>query len=354
MRLAKALGLRSLPVAAAGAPRHGSKMSEDPQSSAPELSIIVVNWNTREITLECLQSALDETRDTRIEILVVDNGSKDGSAEAIAARFPGITLLAESENHGFAKANNIAAEKARGRHILLLNSDTIVLDRAIDRLMAFARATPQARVWGGRTLFGDRSLNPTNAWGRVTVWSALCFALGLTMLFPRSNLFNPEALGGWDRSSERQVDIVSGCFFLIEADLWRELGGFDPAFFMYGEEADLCARARALGARPLVTPEATIVHLGGASTTRISTVAYVFGAKVELARRSMGRAGAALVRWLLLASVANRRLAYRLAAMLRGGRGDDKASLWSEVWRLRHIWRDGPVSAADAASALGR
>ena len=84
---------------------------------------------------------------------------------------------------------------------------------------------------------------------------------------PNSALFNPEAFGGWDRSSVRNVDIVSGCFFLINRTLWDRLGGFDPAFFMYGEEADLCLRARKLGARPIVSPSATIVHYGGASTS---------------------------------------------------------------------------------------
>ena len=149
--------------------------------SHPELSIIVVNWNTREITLECLRSLYRETRDTDFEVLLVDNGSADGSADAIAAEFPQVRLLREAVNHGFAKANNIAAELARGRYLLLLNSDTVVLDLAIDKLMHFARATPQAGIWGGRTLFGDRRLNPSSAWGKVTPWSTLCFALGLTL-----------------------------------------------------------------------------------------------------------------------------------------------------------------------------
>lgn len=308
----------------------------------PELSIIVVNWNTRDLTLACLRSLFDQTRETAFEVLLVDNGSHDGSAAAIAAAFPQVRLFAETRNHGFAAANNLAALHAKGRYILLLNSDTEVLDGAVDWLMAFARATPQARIWGGRTVFADGRLNPQSAWGRVTLWSTLCFALGLTKAFPDSPLFNPEGLGGWDRGSERAVDIVSGCFFLIEAGLWRDLGGFDPLFFMYGEEADLCARARRHGAAPRVTPDATIIHHGGASTTAIDMASYVSGAKVELARRTMNPLAAGLTRALLIGAVAVRAAAYGLLARLRPA-SRATADQWARVWARRAEWRDGPI-----------
>lgn len=311
-------------------------------TAPPELSIIVVNWNTRDLTLACLRSLFDQTRETAFEVLLVDNGSHDGSAAAIAAAFPQVRLFAETRNHGFAAANNLAALHAKGRYILLLNSDTEVLDGAVDRLMAFARATPQARIWGGRTVFADGRLNPQSAWGRVTLWSTLCFALGLTKAFPDSPLFNPEGLGGWDRGSERAVDIVSGCFFLIEAGLWRDLGGFDPLFFMYGEEADLCARARRQGAAPRVTPDATIIHHGGASTTAIDMASYVSGAKVELARRTMNPLAAGLTRALLIGAVAVRASAYGLLARLRPA-SRATADQWAKVWARRGQWRNGPI-----------
>jgi GT2 family glycosyltransferase len=113
----------------------------------PAVSIIIVSYNTRQLTLECLRSVVAETR-IPYELIVVDNASSDGSAEAIAREFPEICLMAETENHGFAKANNIAAERAHGAHILLLNPDTVVLDSAIDKLVALARAKPEAKIWG--------------------------------------------------------------------------------------------------------------------------------------------------------------------------------------------------------------
>ena len=119
---------------------------------APVLSILVVSYNTRDMTLECLRSVIAQTR-TPFELIVLDNASSDGSAEAIAVEFPDITLLAETRNHGFARANNIAAEHAKGEYLLLLNPDTIVLDGALDKLLTFARRAPDARIWGGRTVF---------------------------------------------------------------------------------------------------------------------------------------------------------------------------------------------------------
>src|SRR5690606_35725860 len=116
-----------------------------------------------------------------------------------------------------------------------------------------------------------------------------CVATGLSSLFRGSSLFNPEGYGGWKRDTVREVDIVSGCFFLIRRELWERLGGFDPAFFMYGEEADLCLRARKLGARPMVTPEATIVHYGGASErVRADKMVRLLQAKALLIRRHWG------------------------------------------------------------------
>ncbi|MBL6720958.1 MAG: glycosyltransferase family 2 protein [Planctomycetes bacterium] len=234
---------------------------------APLVSIVVVSYRTKDLTLTALRTVFDQTEAGTFELLVVDNASDDGSADAIAEEFGDrLTLIRSEENLGFAWANNLAAERARGEYLLLLNPDTEVLDRAIDRLLEFARTRPQAGIWGGRTLFKDRSLNPASCWQRITPWSTVCMATGLRAVFKESNLFNPEGIGGWRRDSEREVDIVVGCFLLTRLETWRALGGFDLRYFMYGEEADLCLRARALGCRPAITPEAEIIHLVGASS----------------------------------------------------------------------------------------
>jgi GT2 family glycosyltransferase len=310
-------------------------MTADPDT---DLSIIIVNWNTREMTLACLRSVYAQTRATAFEVILVDNGSHDGSAEAIAAEFPQVRLLAETVNHGFAVANNIAAKVARGRLLLLLNSDTVVLEGAIDTLVAFARAHPDAGIWGGRHVFADGSLNSTSAWRALSLWSVLCFALGLTILFRRSNLFNYEAMGGWRRDTERRVDIVTGAFLLIDANLWRRLDGFAAEFFMYGEETDLCARARAIGSRPFTTPAATIIHYGGGSTAvRSDAFIRILDAKIKVARRTLNGISAEVVRWLFLLAVVNRAVGYGLIALVNNSAGK-AARQWREVLRRRAEW----------------
>lgn len=308
-----------------------------------DLSIIVVSFNTKVMTLAALDSVYAETLDLAYEVIVVDNASHDGSAEAIAAHPGRPRLVALAQNIGFARANNLAAASARGRQILLLNPDTIVQSRAIDLLAAFSKAHPDAKIWGGRTLFADGSLNPSSCWGRMTPWRLFCRASGLTALFPRSEWFNGEAYGGWPRNRVREVDIVSGCYFLVDRDLWQRLGGFDPLFFMYGEEADLCLRAHALGARPMVTPAATIVHYGGASErARSDKMVRLLSAKASLVERHFAPRWRRIGLDLLAAWPLTRMLALEAAARLTGNpRHAEAAAVWAEIWRRRTEWRGG-------------
>lgn len=320
----------------------------------PELTILIVSYNTREMTLACIESALRETTETSSEIIVVDNGSTDGSAAAIATRFPGVQLHTLKENLGFAGGNNFAAHYASGALLLLLNPDTVVRNGAIDRLVACARTHPRAGIWGGRTIFADGSLNPTCCWRRITLWNAFCRASGLTGLFPNSALFNSEAYGGWRRDRVRHVDIVSGCFFLIRKSLWTRLAGFDPRFFMYGEEADLCLRARASGARPIFTPAAEIIHHGGASErTRTGKMCKLLAAKIALIdrhwhwpQRPLGRA--LLAAWPLsrLAALAPMALLARIVALKGSGAYGESYWAWREIWRRRGEWIAGYAARA--------
>lgn len=312
----------------------------------PVVSVMLVNWNTREMTLECLRTVFSQTRDIPFEVIVVDNGSHDGSAEAIRAEFPQVILMAEKDNHGFALATNISVERARGKYVLLLNTDTLVLDRAIERLVGFAQQRPEARIWGGRTLFEDRTLNPTSCWGHITPWSVTCSATGLAKAMAGSAVFNPEGYGGWQRDSEREVDIVQGSFFLIEKAFWDQLGGFDRTFFMYGEEADLCARARLLGARPRITPDATIVHFGGRSTTVFANkIVYVLGSRIGMIERYFPTGWRWYGKAMTLFWAGWRSFVYRCAAALFP-RYREAAQQWTNAWQRRSEWRNGPLQRA--------
>src|SRR5690606_12119132 len=205
-----------------------------------DASILIVSYNTRDYTLRCLESVHRQARGVDHEVVVVDNASADGSAEAIAAAFPTVRLVVSSENLGFARAVNRAAEDATGEYLLLLNPDTELVDDAVTTIVGFARGLGRDAIVGGRTLHADGTLNPTSCWKAPTPWSTFSRGIGLATLLPRSRWFDPESLGHWQRDSVREVEIVSGCFMLVRRETWRRLGGFDPVFFVYGEDADLC------------------------------------------------------------------------------------------------------------------
>jgi GT2 family glycosyltransferase len=322
------------------------------EAPAPRVSILVISYNTRAMTLDCLRSLKAETT-VPYEVIVVDNNSPDRSADAIAEAFAEFRLIASPENLGFAMGNNVAAREARGDYLLLLNPDTVVLDHAIDRLVAFADANPRAGIWGGRTLNADGSLNPMSVFRDQTLWGLFCRAAGLTVAFPNSALFNSEHYGGWARDSERDVDVVQGCFLLISHDLWRRLGGFDCSFVMYGEEADLCRRARARGASPRMTPEAAIIHYAGASSAKRSDKAIlVLKSRATLARRHLPAWQQPLGLFLLRMGPFTRAIGGGLLARLTGRPGPAAAAAhWRAVWDARADWEGGfptlPRPAAD-------
>jgi hypothetical protein len=307
-----------------------------------DVSILIVSYNTREMTLATIASVFEQAQSVSFEVIVLDNASSDGSAEAIRDRFPQVKLIASADNLGFGGGNNVAGESARGRRILLLNPDTVVLDHAIDRLCAFADAHSDRGVWGGRTIFADGSLNPASCWGKPTLWSLFCMASGLRS-FRDSPMFNPEGYGGWLRDSTREVDIVSGCFLLIDAVLWRRLKGFDPAFFMYAEEADLCLRAHRLGARPMVTPDATIIHHGHASEPKFTDQRVkLFAGRITLMKRHSSAFGAWLGKGFYVAAVLARAFGLRPLGWLPGAkRLQESATAWRDLWARRALWIDG-------------
>ncbi len=322
-----------------------------------DVSVVVVSYETRDLTLAALAS-LRETapapEEPSHEVLVVDNASRDGSADAIAERFPEVRLLRQDRNLGFARANNLAAQEARGRLLVLLNPDTLVLPGALAALVRFADEHPEAGIVGGRTLFEDGTLNPTSCWARPTLWSVFCLGTGLSALFRRSRLFDPESMGPWPRDVARRVDIVSGCWMLVRRDLWGALGGFDEDFTMYGEDFDLCLRAEAAGASCWITPEAEIVHLGGRSeTVRADKFVRLFSARARLVAKHWGPAASWFgVRMLDLWAL-SRTLALGVLRLVQPGRRDAYES-WREVHRRRSDWRDAAAQARQRGHAPHR
>ena len=230
----------------------------------PDLSVVVVSYNTRDLTRRCLQSVQDHAAGIATERILVDNASADGSADMVRREFPDVRLIANADNRGFAAANNQAFEIARGRYLLLLNPDTEVLEGTLEKVFAFAQRNPAAGVVGCRVRYPDGTQ-------QSTFFRFLRLSTVIVNLFvPNRWMRKSEGLGrsryvGADLDTTQDVEVVAGCFMLVPRAAIDQVGGMDEGYFMYGEEADWCYRMRRAGWSALYYPDATILHHGGQS-----------------------------------------------------------------------------------------
>jgi GT2 family glycosyltransferase/SAM-dependent methyltransferase len=233
-------------------------------SARVRVAVVIVTYNSAAHVVAALRS-IGPAASEPPQVIVVDNGSRDETTSLVPSTMPAATVIEAGANLGFARACNLGAAAIDAEYLLFLNPDSALdpgaLDRAVDRLAA----DPGIGLVGGRTRYDDRTVNPTCCFARPTLWSAFCLAAGLSSIFRRSGLFNPEAMAGWDRDSDRYVDVVTGCFLLMRTDLFRSLGGFDERFFLYSEDTDLGARVRALGLKCIHLHDVGLVHHGGGS-----------------------------------------------------------------------------------------
>ena len=310
------------------------------QESA-QLDIIIVSYNTAEYTKRAIQSVYDETKQTAFNIIVVDNNSPDNSVDIIRDNFPEVVLIESQENLGFAGGVNLGAKVTTSDYILLLNPDTLILDGAIDKIMHFSMQKVDAKIWGGVTLNNDLSLNPNNARAKLSFKTLLFSALGLSKVFRSSCFFNHDNYGCWDRRSIREVDVITGCFFLTTRSLWDTLGGLDDTFFMYAEEADYCIRAIELGYQPIVTPDARIIHHGGVSEANFSgKMIKLLKVKAELITKHAEPWKQPILKKLLLMHVINKVLSYNMLVLLKRDK-EDLLMEWRTIFRQRHAWLKG-------------
>jgi len=321
--------------------------------SALDLSIIVVSDHTPQLAARALTSVMTETRQSSYEVIVAQTGPGEGPEGGVVAHPVAPLLLHLPACTSTARAANQAARLAGGKYLLLLHADALVIDRAIDKLLAFAAANPYARIWGGRTLFQNRKLDSKSCWQRMTLWNLFCRTSGLPAIFEGSNLFNAGAYGGWARDTVRKVDIVSDAFILIERDLWNSLKGFDTAFENYGHEADLCLRARTFAAQPMFTPDATILHSGKPHDLLIaSSTLDLIASETALVQRHWNSAAAPFGRFLLNVWPLTRAITTTTAAtLIPADRARCAARHWRTVWKRRAEWTIAPNPAEIAAVA---
>jgi hypothetical protein len=242
-----------------------------------DVSIIIVSWNTREVLHNCLYSVYGQTGGAggiNFEVIVVDNASTDGSVEMVKSDFQDVILIENCENKGFAAATNQGIAIAAGRYVLLLNSDTVVLNNAIGEVIAVAEANPEAAVVGCRILNPDRSLQ-ISCFMFPSILNLVLSSSYLYKLFPRSRFFGRERMTWWDRNDTREVEVVTGCFMLVRKKAIEQVGVLDERFFMYAEETDWCYRFHKNKWRIFFTPDAQVIHLGGQSSRKIRSQMYL-------------------------------------------------------------------------------
>jgi N-acetylglucosaminyl-diphospho-decaprenol L-rhamnosyltransferase len=223
----------------------------------PDVTVVVVTWNALPWIEQCLASVAGR------DVIVVDNGSTDGTVSLVRERFPDVRVI-EQDNRGMGGGNNSGMREAQGRYFFLLNSDAWVLGDGLAQLVAFADAHPDAAVVGPRLINTDGSLQ-RSVRAEPTLWRLATEYLFIRKLAPRSNLLNPLYVGGFDHRTVREADWLSGAALLVRRDAAEAVGLFDEDFFMFGEEVDWMTRFRRAGWRVLFFPAAEVVHVGGAS-----------------------------------------------------------------------------------------
>lgn len=230
-----------------------------------EVSIIIVNYNTRDILNQCLGSIYQYTADINFEIILVDNASADGSTEMIKARYPEVILIESKENLGFGRANNLGAKHASGTYLFLLNSDTIMLENSIKILYNFFESTndPNLAVIGCKLL--DINKRPHISYGNFPSIRQELFEYGLSRIFRKYYLtkLSPSVC---DASRQiKEVDYIMGADLFFKKQIFEQVNGFDEDFFLYYEETEICFRLKKKGYRILWVPLTSIIHYIGAS-----------------------------------------------------------------------------------------
>ncbi|MDN3513897.1 MAG: glycosyltransferase family 2 protein [Candidatus Brocadia sp.] len=228
-----------------------------------DVSIVIVSYNVSDLLNGCIVSIKRETK-CSYEIIVVDNNSNDNSVEMLKTCHPDVRLIQNEMNVGFAKANNQAFKKAKGRYFLMLNPDTIVLDSAIDKLIKFMDEHLEAGACGPKNLNPDMTLQH-NCHHFPTLYTRLVYHLQLTRFFPRNKLFGREHMTYWDYNEIKAVDSITGCSLMIRKTALDVVGLLDENYFMYTEETDLCFRLKKAKWKTVFYPDAAIIHYGGQS-----------------------------------------------------------------------------------------
>jgi GT2 family glycosyltransferase len=267
--------------------------------TGPILSVLIVTYQSSHEIGECLASIPREIGGRRVEVIVADNFSTDGTADFVAANFPDVRLLALPENCGFSKANNRALDVASGTVILYLNPDTLLNTAAISSCLDRLLTEPKTGIISPRLQMEDGVLDLACRRSIPTIWDGFTRASGLARLFPHWKLFAGYNLTYLPEEGTYEVGAVNGAFMMIRRELLDEIGALDERFFMYGEDLDLCYRCRQAGYSVVYDGRVSIIHYKGRSSSQNHLVLskQVFTATEQFYDKHFNPNGSALVRW---------------------------------------------------------
>ena len=271
--------------------------------SSPDISILIVSWNVRDLLLACLAALPDAVADATYEVILVDNASQDGTVDAVREAFPQVQIIANQENRGFTGGNNQALALARGRSLLLLNPDTRPLPGSIAELHRFLQSHPDVGAVGPRLWYGDGSPQPNRR--RFPTLSTLFTESTIIQHYlPGLPLFAHYIMADQPDDQVQEVDWLVGAALMVRREVYQQVGGLDEGFFMYSEELDWCRRIKAAGWRICYDPAAEIIHYEGKSSEQAVArrdIAF-FSSRVRYTRKYHGPVWAELLRWWLLAT----------------------------------------------------
>jgi GT2 family glycosyltransferase len=238
-----------------------------PTNYPMDLSVIIVNWKSRDYLRKCVASVLAETRDLAFEIIVIDSASFDGSGEMLSKEFPQVRFIQSQENRGFSKANNLAFEASSGEVIVFLNPDTELVGPAINRLYATLKGLPNAGAVGCKLLNSDGTIQTSCIQAFPTILNQVLSMEALRRLTPRARLWGMRAI--FEANPQpAEVEMISGACLMMRRAVFQKIGQFSTEYFMYAEDVDLCYKARAAGFTNYYFGEAVVVHHGGGSSNQ--------------------------------------------------------------------------------------
>jgi hypothetical protein len=255
-----------------------------------DISVVIVTWNGRDFTRECLESLARQQGGLETEIIVVDNASSDGTPELIRERFPNVRLIENAKNEGFAKANNTGIRLGTGKYVCLINSDVNVPPACLSKMHAYMEGNPDIGVLGPRMI--GRSGQVARSYMRFpSVWNYLCHSLALDASFKRWRMFGGSMMTDFDNQRTQEVDVLNGWLLMVRRGALDEVGLLDERFFMYGEDIDWSYRFHKAGWKRVYFAGAEALHYGAGSSASAPIRFYLEmqRANLQLWRKHFGR-----------------------------------------------------------------